>query len=228
MAVVVGLAAAGEAWLLWTWFDRRRRARRVVPGSRRTRGTWRARAGRCVWRGRQPVDHAVLLDDVARRVRAGESLAQALSDVCRSDASVPDPLRAAVARHGRGVALADACRPVADEPDRSLALVGATICALARFGGAGGRALDAAAAALRDRAAVADDVRAQAATARLSALVLVALPVGLAGWTVTSDRAARAFLLGSRLGWAVTAAGVGLDAVGALWMRRLVAGAMRA
>lgn len=190
----------------------RPRTRRVGASSGRPSARWR--------RPPRP-DVARLLDDVARRVRAGESTARALAGAS-SSMPVPAAVEHAVGRYRRGLALADACRPIADDPDPATALAGATLCAVARFGGAGGRALDAAAAALRERSALAAEVRAQAATARLSALVLVVLPVGFAGWTVATDRAARAFLLGTPLGWAVAGAGGALDVVGAWWMRRLV------
>ena len=167
-----------------------------------------------------------MFDGLARTVRAGGALGPALAVWSDGTESVPAALEAAVARHRRGAALADACRPVADERDPSLALAGATLCALARCGAAGGRALDAAAAALRERAALAAEVRAHAATARLSAVVLALLPVVFATWTIIGDAAARGFLLGSAAGWAVTAAGLALDAVGAWWMRRLVAAAV--
>ena len=127
--------------------------------------------------------------------------------------------------HRRGVALVEACRPLADDADHAVALTAATLCLLAGTGGAAGRALDAAAGALRERAAVAADARAQAATARLSALVLVVLPLGFAAWSTATNAAARRFLFGSALGWSVAAAGLALDALGGWWMRRLVRGA---
>ena len=220
-----GACSALAVWLAWSALARRVAIRRppgtgpgAAPRRSRRRPRWPTRAAR--------PDHARLLDELARRVRAGGSLGHALVELCASDEPVAAPVRAAAARYGRGVALGPACQPVADDSDPALALVGATLCAVAGVGGAGGRALDAAAAALRERAAVAADVRAQAATARLSALVLVLLPLAFAAWTLVGDDDARAFLLGSRLGWAVTAAGLLLDAVGALWMRRLVAGAV--
>ena len=221
-----GSCAAITVFLAWSGLARRVATRRppgtgpeAVPRRGRRRPRWSTRAAR--------PDHARLLDELARRVRAGGSLGHALVELCASDEPVAAPVRAATSRYGRGVALGPACQPVADDADPVLALVGATLCAVAGVGGAGGRALDAAAAALRERAAVAADVRAQAATARLSALVLVLLPLAFAAWTVVGDDDARAFLLGSRLGWAVMAAGLALDAVGALWMRRLVAGAVQ-
>lgn len=216
-AAVAGACAA--AFVLVVWGGGGGRVRALVPA--------RARPGVWGWRALAPrpaaFDLAAFLDELARRVRSGASPAEALAaGTAAAGPTVPAPLRAAVERHRRGLALADACRPLVDEPDPGLALTGATLCAVARFGGGGGRALDAAASALRERAALAAEVRAQAATARLSALVLVVLPVGFAGWTLAVDAGARAFLLGGPVGWSVATAGLALDALGAWWMRRLV------
>jgi tight adherence protein B len=196
-------------------------------GRRRPRPPGRSRRpDRWPRRGSRPASGAAalaaVLDDLGREVRAGRSLGGALASRCVGAPAPPAPLVAVAQRHQRGVVLAEAARPLADAPDPSLALAGATLCALARCGGASGRALDAAAAALRERAALAADVRAQAATARLSAVVLVLLPVAFAAWTVAGNAAARRFLFASRGGAVVAAAGVALDVAGAWWMRRLI------
>lgn len=196
-----------------------RRARRLVRPARRWSPPWPA--VRQVARRGPAADPARLLDELGRRVRGGASLGVAVHEV-----ATDGPLLAVARLHRRGIALAEACRPLADDPDHGVALTAATLCLLAGTGGAAGRALDAAAGALRERAAVAADVRAQAATARLSALVLVALPVGFAAWSTATNPAARRFLFGSALGWSVAGAGLGLDAVGAWWMQRLVRGAL--
>lgn len=171
------------------------------------------------WTRPPRVDHARTLDQLARRVRSGASLGSALQEVAPSGA---DALQVAARSHRRGLSVAAACTPLTDDPDRALALTGATLCLLAGTGGAAGRALDAAAAAVSERDAVAADVRAQAATAQLSAAVMVVLPLGFAAWSVASNAAARHFLVGSALGAVVAATGVALDVVGAWWMRRLV------
>lgn len=152
-------------------------------------------------------------------MRSGASLGSALHEVAPTAAA---GLQVAARSHRRGLSLADACAPLTDHPDRALALTGATLCLLAGTGGAAGRALDAAAVAVRERDAVAADVRAQAATAQLSAVVMVVLPLGFAAWSVASNPAARHFLFGTALGAVVALTGVALDLAGAWWMRRLV------
>lgn len=233
IAALAGSAAAVTVLLVWAALVRRVAARRPARGATAAPRPGRVRLAHAPglpWTSPPTaVDPAPLLDELARRVRAGGSLADALAVVtAESGWSASAPLQAAARRHRRGLAVAEAYRPMADDTDPAIALVGATVCAVARFGGRSGLALDTAAAALRERHAVRAEVRAQAATARLSALVLVVLPVGFGSWTLLTDPDARAFMLGTPTGWAVTGAGLALDGAGAWWMRRLVAAAERA
>ncbi len=94
----------------------------------------------------------------------------------------------------------------------------------ATAGGPQARAIDGAAATFRDRRAVAGEVRAQSAQARLSALVIGLLPVAFLLWAAATDRRTAAFLVADPLGVVCLGAGVALEALGALWMRRVVRG----
>ena len=82
-------------------------------------------------------------------------------------------------------------------------------------------ALDAVAVTLRDRAAVAREVRALASQARLSAGVMACTPIGFAVLLSGSDAGARAFLLHSPIGLACLAVGLTLDLLGYQWMRAI-------
>jgi tight adherence protein B len=84
------------------------------------------------------------------------------------------------------------------------------------------RAVDAVAATLRERREVQGEVVALATQARTSAGLLVVAPLGFAALVSTIEPGAVEFLVGTPLGWACLAGGLGLDALGAVWMQRIV------
>ena len=84
------------------------------------------------------------------------------------------------------------------------------------------RALDGVAAALLDRIEVADEVRALAAQARTSAIVLVALPPVGAGLFCLLDPGFAGVLFASPAGRTCLVAGLALDGAGAWTSRRMV------
>jgi len=167
----------------------------------------------------------VVLEDVARAVRSGSSLRHACAEAASRGT---DPLRVELAL--AVVAPAERGRPLATafsdwsrhhfSPDVRLA--GAALTLAASAGGAPARAIDGAAATLRERRAVAGEVRAQSAPARLSAIVIGVLPVAFLVWALATDRRTAAFLVADPTGWACLGAGILLEALGALWMRRIL------
>jgi len=163
---------------------------------------------------------AGVLDDIARVVRSGASLRDGLEQATRSAHGAWLSSLANDIAHGR--AIDDACRRWAKRSSDPCTRLAAGALALAAAGGGEqARAIDAAADAVRERVALAAEVRAQAAQARLSALVLLLAPIAFTAWTVASDGRVRAFVVGTPLGWTCLAAGASLDAIGALWMRAL-------
>lgn len=163
------------------------------------------------------------LDDVARALRAGTSLRNALLDAAAGGTA---PARAAlgaiVADADRGRTLREACDRWAASAATSEVRLVAVALGLAADGGPNpARAVEGAAATVRERLSLVADVRAQAAQARLSAAVLAVLPLAFTGWLVLSDDRVRSFLVASPLGWACLAAGAALDGVGAWWMQRI-------
>ena len=103
----------------------------------------------------------------------------------------------------------------------------ATAGALALSATVGGRAaesLDALAASLRDRLAVADEARALSAQARYSAWVIGIAPIGYIVTSAAVDPRSLHLLLGTMGGRGVRAAGIGLELLGVAWMRRIVRG----
>lgn len=169
----------------------------------------------------------VALDALARSLRSGGSLLQSLGEVA---AAVPGPLGedlavvAATARRGVPLATALDAWP-ARRPLPVVRLAAAALALGAETGGAQARAVDGVAATARERLAVAAEVRALSSQARASAAVLVVAPVAFAAFAAATDARAAAFMARTPLGALLLAAGLCLDAAGALWMARIVRGA---
>jgi tight adherence protein B len=240
LSIAVAGAVLLTAWLLLRALGAPRRAagrRRLVhlrraiaarPGGTGTRlsgAVRRASAHRR--RARQRIEGLPgLLEDVARGVRAGSSLRQACGEAAALDESAGAGLATAVRDAERGRPLADAFAGWAATTTFAEERLAAGALALAATaGGPQARAIDGVAATLRERRAVAAEIRAQSAQARLSALVIGALPVVFLLWALATDRRTAAFLVASPAGWACLGVGLGLEAAGAVWMRRLLRGA---
>jgi len=158
-----------------------------------------------------------LLDDVARAVRSGSSLAQACAEAAAGSDAVRVELAAVVARADRGLPLATALGHWSrHHPSTDVRLAGAALSLAASAGGAQARAVDGVASTVRERRAMAAEVRAESAQARLSAIVIGLL------WALTTDGRTAAFLVADPIGWLCLAAGLALEALGALWMRRIL------
>jgi tight adherence protein B len=163
------------------------------------------------------------LDAVARSLRSGASMRQAVAEAAEA---VRGLLRAdldAVARDvGDGASLEHALERWCERrPLPGVRLAAAALALGAETGGASARAIDGVTATLRTNLAIAGEVRALSSQARLSALVIVLAPIAFAFLATTSDGSSAAFLLGTPLGWLCLAVGLGLDAIGWLWMRRV-------
>jgi tight adherence protein B len=81
------------------------------------------------------------------------------------------------------------------------------------------------AASLHDRLEVAAETRALSAQARYSAWVIGLAPLGYFAFTAMVDPQSLDALLGTGAGRTCAAVGVGLEALGALWMRAILRGA---
>lgn len=164
----------------------------------------------------------LVLDEVARSLRAGCSLAQALA----SAGEVPGPAGRAVAELAGEI---EAGRPVAAAAHRWASRSGSPVVGLAAVavglaaeaGGTSARAVDGVAASLRERAEAADEAHALAAQARLSALVIGVAPLAFAALAAATDSRTATFLVGSPLGLGCLVGGVALDAAALVWMRRI-------
>lgn len=162
-----------------------------------------------------------LLEAMARSLRSGMSLRQAVEEAAGAPGALGHDLRLVAGEVAAGVSLVTAL----DGWGRRRPLPGVTLAVSAlglgvETGGAHARALDGVAATLRARLAVAGEVRALSAQARLSAVVIVLAPLGFSALAASTDERTAAFF-GTPLGLACLAGGLALDALAALWMHRL-------
>jgi len=163
------------------------------------------------------------VEQIAAALRAGNTIPEALARVADDDGPVAADLRRVRARTALGLGLGDALGAWANE--RALSDVRAVSGALAVAAAMGGRAagaLDGLAASLRDRLGAAAEAEALSAQARLSALVVGAAPLGYLVFSAVVDPASASLLLGTEIGRVCLVVGLALEAVGALWMRRIV------
>ncbi len=158
-------------------------------------------------------------DDIARRVRTGSSLRDAVS-AAPTDAAVgwaTVPLLLAI---DRGQSLVDAiCR--VDTPGRHLGLALGVLATASRIGGPSAASIDDAAMLLRQRTADLEERSTQAAQARLSAHVMTAVPLVMLAMLVVTDADVRS-AAASPTGTACIGVGFLLNATGWWWMHRIV------
>lgn len=164
------------------------------------------------------------LDAVVAELRAGAVLPTAIER-----AAVPAPLARELdrlrARDLAGGSLLDACRRWADErPDPDTRAVVGACCVAFAVGGPAAEGLAGLAGSLRARAEVRAEAAGLATQARLSALVIALAPVAFLLVAGAGDPRLVTGLVGTAPGRVCLALGLGLDAIGVWWMRRIVAG----
>jgi tight adherence protein B len=183
-------------------------------------------AGCATWalrrrRHRQPSARAVAgwCDDIARRVRSGSSLRDAVTALPLDAATerATSSLRLAI---DRGLSVADAVGRVVDA-GAHLRLALGVIATTSRVGGPSAASIDRTAMLLRRRAADLDERSSQAAQARLSTHVMTAVPLLMLGVLLATDVDVRS-AAASPVGGGCIVAGLVLNGVGWWWMRRIV------
>ncbi|HSP04793.1 MAG TPA: type II secretion system F family protein [Acidimicrobiales bacterium] len=164
------------------------------------------------------------LDAVAAGLRSGLALPAAIAGAASVGAPLGDELGAMARDVDAGRPLAEAIeRWQAATPDDPLTgLAAAALTVATEVGGPGARAVDGAAASLRERLGSEAETAALATQGRASAAVLTLAPLGFAFLLTSLDPAAGRFLLGTPVGWLCITIGLGLDGLGAWWMARLV------
>jgi tight adherence protein B len=163
------------------------------------------------------------LDEIARSLRSGGSLVQAIADAAHATpGAIGDDLFEVAAAHRAGVPLADAlARWRTNRPIPGVRLTASALELGLAAGGAHARAIDGVAATLRDNLAITAEVRAQAAQAQASALVIGLAPIGFTALACLADHRTATFLFQTPAGLACLAIGLALDAAGAIWMGRI-------
>lgn len=159
-------------------------------------------------------------DDLARQLRSGSTLRDAMTTTLPNDPATrraTDDLRR---RLDRGRSLVDACEPPGNV-GAHLRLAIIVISTAARLGGSPAPAIDRTASTLRQRAVDADERSVHAAQARLSAHVLTAVPLAMLFLLLITDDDVRAAST-STLGATCIAVGLSLNAMGSAWMHRII------
>lgn len=163
------------------------------------------------------------LEQVAAELRSGGTVADAVAALAEADGPLGSDMARVRARAEFGAGLDRALAAWTEESD--LHGVRATAGALAVATSIGGRAADAVeglAASLRERLAVAAEARSLGTQARLSAIVVGAAPLGYLVLSLLVDPRALVALTGTTIGRFCLLAGLTLEALAALWMRRIV------
>ncbi len=184
----------------------------------------RTRSGRADARIEQALP--VALEAVARSLRSGASLRQAVEEAGRANSgggrALAAELSRAAAEAAQGASLVAALEAVAvRRPLPGVRLGVAALCLGAETGGAQARAVDGVAATVRERLAVAAELRALSSQARISALVIGLAPIGFGAFAAATDPRTAQFMLHTPAGLALLVCGLILDALGWLWMQRL-------
>ncbi|MGH3849352.1 MAG: type II secretion system F family protein [Pseudonocardiaceae bacterium] len=160
---------------------------------------------------------------MARSLRSGASLPHAIEEGAENvGGMLGQELNRVTAEIGTGCPLTEALDALAvRQSSPQMALVVAALCLGYEAGGAQARALDGLAVTLRANLALGSEVRALSSQARISALVIGLAPLVFALFAVATDSRTGSFLFGSVAGILLLAAGLSLDIIGWIWMRRL-------
>ena len=165
----------------------------------------------------------IALEGVARALRSGANLVTALAAATpTAPPGLADEWRtlAAVAAD-RGVAAASTRWVSRSRASDSMRLAASALAVCADVGGPQARAIDGIASTLRDRLALAAELRALTAQARSSAAVIAIAPVFFAAVAGGLEPTYLPFLFGTAPGLACLSAGLALDAIGVAWMHRV-------
>lgn len=163
------------------------------------------------------------LEQVAAELRGGGTVAAAVERLATANGVVALDFRRIHVRTQLGRSLADA---LADwPPEHDVPGVRAAAGALSVAAALGGRAADAIdglAASLRHRIEAAAEAHALSAQARLSAVVVGVAPLGYLAFSALVDPRSVTVLVATGVGQVCLVVGLGLEALAALWIRRIV------
>jgi tight adherence protein B len=163
------------------------------------------------------------IDRVASELRAGGTIATAVSGIARSDGALAADFSRIDARLALGASTGDALRSWARErvaPGVDVAAAAFSMCAT--VGGRSADALEGLASSLRDRLALVAEARALSAQARMSAVVVGGAPLLYMCWSAIADQHALHVLTATTTGRVCVLLGIGLELAGMFWMRRIL------
>lgn len=164
----------------------------------------------------------LMLDAIARALRSGASLLQALREAAEEAGPLQRELQRVAAEAERGAGVAAALDSWAErQPSGSIRLAAAALSLGAETGGANARAVDGVASTVRQRLAVAGEARALTAQPRVSAQVIGLAPIAFGAFSAATDPDLARMLFTTPLGWAMLVAGLVLDLLGMGWMMRM-------
>lgn len=165
-----------------------------------------------------------LLQLLAGSLAAGYGIVQAL-DMTAKEANEPvkHELNRAITETRLGMPLEDALQGVADRVDSDdFRWVVLAINIQREVGGNLAALLNTVAETLREREMLRRQIRVLSAEGRLSAYVLILLPIFLAGWLTLTRPEYVGVLTESTIGWALIWGGLFLMFVGVVWIRNLI------
>ncbi len=165
----------------------------------------------------------VFLDSVAAEMRGGATVEGAIAESASMGGPLGSDLQRVLGRVGLGGRLEDALSSWAVERAvRGVRPAAGALALAAEVGGPAADALEGLASSLREGLAASAEARSLSAQARMSALVVGAGPIGFLVVSAVADPSATTRLFATAAGRVCLAAGLVLEALGAIWMRYLL------
>ena len=164
-----------------------------------------------------------VLDQIAAELRAGGTIATAVTTIATTDGPLAGDFARLEARVRLGATVPRGLQVWTKE--RTVPGVGACAGALAlcaTVGGPASDALEGLASSLRGQIAIAAEARALSAQARMSALVVGGAPLLYLAWSAVVDPHALHALVATPTGHVCLVAGLTLEVLGAWWMRHIL------
>jgi tight adherence protein B len=163
------------------------------------------------------------LEQVAAELRGGGTVPGAVERLAGGTGPVAGDLRRVHVRTQLGLPFAEALVgwPAEHDAPGVRAAAGALAVA-ATMGGRAADAIDGLAASLRHRLDAVAEAHSLSAQARLSAIVVGAAPIGYLAFSALVDPTGVTALVDSGVGRVCLVVGLGLEALAALWIRRIV------
>jgi tight adherence protein B len=163
------------------------------------------------------------LEQVAAELRGGGTVPVAVERLAVGTGALADDLRRVQVRTQLGLPFAEALAGwPADHDAPGVRAAAGALAVAATMGGRAADAIDGLAASLRHRLDAVAEAHSLSAQARLSAVVVGAAPLGYLAFSALVDQSAVTALIDTGVGRVCLLVGLGLEALAALWIRRIV------